>query len=84
MRSMSDMNCHTCHWFDVPPAYDRSAPVPDMVKEQYRCVYKPPQASILVGQGVGGPQPVPITFWPTNAPNGRCSFWEEDETVADH
>ena len=72
--------CHTCAWWAAAPNYDRSVSLSLAPKDlQFKCEFTPPSASILIGQGVAGPQPVPITFWPTNAADGRCHFWEKAE-----
>ena len=80
------MNCHTCKWWEVPPGYDRSAavsprPNPPAVPDQYKCVYEAPKAQVIVAQGMAGPQPVPVTYWPTNEAGGRCHCFERAEIV---
>jgi len=71
------ISCHTCNWWGAPADYNRLAPLESApVDMQYRCEYNPPQASILIGQGMTGPQPMPVTFWPTNSANGRCHCWQ--------
>lgn len=57
------MTCKSCaHWIEQTP-------------ESGRCAQKPPMATLVPQQGIGGQGLAVITYWPETRPTDHCGSY---------